>query len=610
MDAVRELVRRVASGTPIDAAVEGLDLGFNEHGRHASEMLAWVNWENPDPPRTIAHWMIEQGADAGTMLARAIEESVPTMIEVVLPRVAPGELGPALRAAFAKRRLAFARDLIARGADPSALDVVREDLVTPKVLEVSYRASADVQRVTFLVRFAVLGPAHQPEILAKHHGSALLRLGGGHLLASDIFDPAESNVEEESCDRRVIDGAHEIEYLLRVRSVSPAGLAMVLRMLVYTPRELYPVVLRVTGELSPNGDALSVDTARAERWFKDADADPIRPPQGVPFEVVSKPKKKTFAVVEHTPLIGRALAQAIGWISVESLGSPGVGLDVDIPAATEDLEAKFAETKTEIVLKHYAGPTRSDRSRERTLVLHACAGHRGVTSVRWCDDAGVASDTSTGEPKRKNEKKPSPKKPRRPSIMHPELGPSRIPELRALYRGRGSTPWDDAGAASSEVPESFAGAPVPPTLRAWLSYHDATWPLPRGASLAPTAFAALSESAAAFAPLEDQLFRGACVPLFVPSICADGTVLFLYLPYANDDGEAPVLGLDPTNDGLVGVFAPRFDHYLARVLGVDSAPYVFVDAPETAPYVNALATFAKLRAERGVLFVGALLDRR
>lgn len=285
-----------------------------------------------------------------------------------------------------------------------------------------------------------------------------------------------------------------------------------------------------------------------------------------------------------------------------------------------------ASTKTEITLKSFGAGERPDPAPLRAAFLHGLCALGCVTSVRWCDDAGDADaaaadavDANAGvaaaaqEPppeKPSAKKKPKPAKP--VSVDHPDRGPSRIAALRAK-RGAGPLPWAAVGAPAGPIPDA-----IPPTLRAWLVGGDAMWPLSKDHPFEHRTFvelvtAAHPELAAALAPLGEHLLAGACIPLFVPSSCADGTILFLHLPLADSEGEPPVLGFDPTDEGLVGVFAPRFDHYLARVLGVDKTKTTFAPGALTNPYLNALV--ARLparhrsgaRPRKGVIAVGALI---
>jgi hypothetical protein len=123
------------------------------------------------------------------------------------------------------------------------------------------------------------------------------------------------------------------------------------------------------------------------------------------------------------------------------------------------------------------------------------------------------------------------------------------------------------------------GSPLPPSLARWLE-HDAAWqPLRVDAKkqrLVPSTFAALLEEK--LPDLADTygfvsgVLPGDCYPLLTPQICSDSSFVFLYAPAADEDGEPPVVGLDCSDSGFVGIFAARFDVYLARV--ADLTPQV------------------------------------
>lgn len=632
--AVEELVRRVRAGASIDDAADGLDLGWDMHGLHASEyLLHGVVWAGLDDAKYVAlvDWFLARGADGGRLLATGLEDRgalgrIPPMVEHLLTRRPLPDLAPALRTAFRLRRETMARRLLALGADVGVLAPwVRADLVTPASVEVRYRASAEEQRVAFSIRFLALRArsfAGYPEVQARTQ--RLVRLGASGLLGSDLFDPAASHVAEES--PQIVEhresGTWEATSTLRVKGVAPAGLALVLRWLVGADADLFPIAIRFVGELAPNGDACSVDDARALAWFRGPENDPIAPPASLPFPITVKPKKKCFAIVEHDANAAASLSTATSAIEEPlELCATRVGWDSDTPPMAELLDTRTTPTRTEIVLKRYlAGRTTPPRAPLRALVLAAAAACGGATSLRWADDAEVSADVARPPeapipvPKKRTPK-PSTK---RATTIAVDRRPSRIGELRRLARTLDGLPWSASGAPSTAPPSSLGGAPLPPTLREWLEGADAPWPVPRRGPFEPRTFTELvreQEPALAeiFGGLEEHLLPGPCVPLFVPSLCTDHTVLFLYLPLVDDASEPPVLGFDPTDEGLVGVFAARFDDYLARVLGVDAYPYAFGPVPGADAHAHALlaglpaAQRKRVRLVEGYLPVGRLI---
>lgn len=639
-DSVYTLVDRVAGGAPIDAAANGLDLAWDHHGNHATDFLAMPGlWERLEPARLgeLVDWFVAHGADPARMLEKSVSDSMyagageSPIRKHLLARTPLPDLRPALVAAFRARRLTLTRSLVERGADPAALAAwVAADLVTPATVDVRYQASDQEQRVTLTLRLLRLQSAEATEDGSFLHPARLLCSLGEHgLLGGQLFAPRISSVKEKSLKSTQVGEDTEVRTVLHVRGVAPAGLALVLRALVGRNLHWYPTSILLAGELELRGDEGSVDPARARSWFRDAALDPHLPPRDVPFTVTAKPKKKTFAVIEHRDGAWRKVHESALGIDPEVLLAPRVGFDVDARwAPFTHFDSKRGTTSTEVVLKSFGGGTLPDPAPLRAALLHALCALDGVTSVRWCDDAGAAALLAAAgdapapapAPAATAPAKPAGKtRPTRPIVVaHPDRGPSRIDALRAGLTGS-KRPWSRVGARAGAVPSSLGDAPLPPTLGAWLAGGDPRWPLPAARPLEPRSFADLMSTAhpdlaTLLAPLGDHLLAGACVPLFVPSSCADGTVLFLHLPLADGDGEAPVLGFDPTDEGLVGVFASRFDHYLARVLGVDAPAPTFAGGPHADPYLKALAgrlparERSRARAHQGVIAVGGLLE--
>jgi hypothetical protein len=172
------------------------------------------------------------------------------------------------------------------------------------------------------------------------------------------------------------------------------------------------------------------------------------------------------------------------------------------------------------------------------------------------------------------------------------------------------------------------GRPLPPSLAAWLAYDGAWQPFEidvAGERLVPARFtdllaAALPEIAPAFAAIGESVLPGDCYRLWLPSECDEGTVLFLYAPVADGDGEPAAIGFCLGDDGFIGVFGAGFDVYLARVMQLcEAVPYAFgpgpaayADAAESALAAVLAATPTKVRKELydadGVLWCGGLTE--
>lgn len=139
-----------------------------------------------------------------------------------------------------------------------------------------------------------------------------------------------------------------------------------------------------------------------------------------------------------------------------------------------------------------------------------------------------------------------------------------------------------------------SGRPLPQSLAAWLAYDGAWQPLdvdPVKKVLRPSTFKellrrAMPTVAPSFEGLGDVLLPGGCHRVWIPSECSDSSVVFLYEPATGDDGEPPVVGLDFSDSGIVGLFACGFDVYMARVMQVcEGLPYALGAGP--APYADA-----------------------
>lgn len=634
-ESVYQLVERVAAGATCDEAAEGLDLGWDHHGNHASDFLCMPGlWQRLDERRLfeVVDWFLRHGADRAHLLERTLTdgayagEGENPIRGYLLSRAPPPDLGRALVGAFCRRRLALARSLLARGADAGLLrDWVEADLVTPATIDVAYQPSDEEQLVTLTMLLRPLQPGYAGRIPeCAFVPRALVRLGARGLLGGELFDPRSSRVTEASIESETSKVGASVRLALRVRGVAPAGLALVFRSFVGRNLHWYPGAIALKGEVAPIGDASSVDSARARSWFRDVSTDAYTPPCALPFPVTAKPRKGMFAVVEHREGAWRDIHGLGQDLDPELLAASTVGFDADQP------QSPFAHfdsrgpstTKTEILMKRYGRGSALDPAPLRAAFLHGLAAIEGVTSVRWCDDAGATrstEDAGNASPPKPSTKKPAAKAKRAKAVAvaHPDRGPSRIAELRTRV-GSGELPWRSEGVASGVIPTALGDAPLPATLRAWLEAGDATWPLSKVRPFEPRTFGELlaevhPDLADVFAPLGQHLLAGGCVPLFVPSSCKDGTLLFLHAPLADSTGEPPVIGFDLTDEGLVGVFASRFDHYLARVLGVDRTASTFAPGPLVDPYLKALVGRLPARQRplarphQGVIAIGSLL---
>lgn len=654
--AVREALRRAEA----DAArgLEGLDLGPDERGLlpifHLVIPESWA--PVPEAARVrVLDWLLDAGADGdactpvgSSVLEVAIENGLEGVVRRLLERGAVLHVDSALGAAFRGRRITLARELLARGAKLASLlapgvrlaDVVRDDLVTPRDVDVRYRASAEPQRVRFSVRLVRLESASaMADAAMRHAGSLLQRLGAVGVLGSDRFAPRESRVEVEDYQfREAGESVVEATSVLQVRGVSPAGLALVLRGFVTGPGAGYPMSLTLAGDLPLDEGPESVDTARAISWFGDAALDPIRPFPEVPFAVESRPRKKTLAVVRHEAGRGGEVLAAIRPLEegiLPRLGS--VTFDAAARTATMVMDGKPGDTQTEIALKTHRladEPMGFDMNLLRTLVLHALAAVPGVTTLRWClepaEETPVKpmSDTRARRPRRDE----GPTTPKGQIAMMKKVieritADGKLPTGAMLDARKAKAPAPLPEATLSKL--TFAdGTAVPPSLREWLAFDAAWQPLAidtKKKQIKPSSFAELlawkfedsPEVAAAFEPLQEILLPGPCYRVYTPSVCSDGSFLFLYPRLADEEGEAPVLGFDFTDDGLVGVFAPSFDVYMARALDLVRFPTAFGAAPGAhgkakKRALDALVTAApaklrkKLYVEDEVISVGSL----
>ncbi|MBL8741799.1 MAG: hypothetical protein JNK04_11915, partial [Myxococcales bacterium] len=77
-DSAYALVDRIAAGATIDVAAEGLDLGWDHHGNHASDFLCMPGlWQRLDEPRLfeLVDWFLSHGADGSHLLERTLSDS-------------------------------------------------------------------------------------------------------------------------------------------------------------------------------------------------------------------------------------------------------------------------------------------------------------------------------------------------------------------------------------------------------------------------------------------------------------------------------------------------------------------------------------------------------
>lgn len=632
--AIEVALQRAAAGADATAGLAGLDLGPYPRGDSAMDYLIHPSWQEGTSREVwlrVVDWLVDAGADPAAAFQRALDIHLSFIAHHLATRGVLPDPAEALRRAITRRQSALARALVAGGADPEAIaDLVRADLVTPARVEVRYRAAEEEQRVTVTVGLHLNDPTFAADSVVQHVSTLFQRLGAVGGLGSDVFEPARSSVAAESFSRREVAPFHfEAVSVLRVRGVAPAGLALVFRHLVGTRTNALPVAVTIEGELPLDESDRSVDTARALRWFRDPDVDRLQAFPSSAVAVSSKAKKKVFAVVDHGQGVGRVVHRALGPIDPEQLGRPEViGFDAGEAAPMMHFDAKVGDSRTEIVLKSFGGGgAMGDRSLLRAVVQNVVSSVAGVTALTWCDDAGAPVTASEDKPGKKKEvaKKKAPPK---AAVATADLGPSLIPELRRALAEQGEPPWVPRRKKATKkatplaIPATFSdGSPLPPTLREWLAFGDAHLPLSGKAPFEAQTFSALllalfsgsEEVAEAYEPLASMLFPGACIPLYVPQLCSDDTILFLYPPLADAAGEAPVLGFDFTDDGIVGVFAPRFDHYLARVLDLHRYSYAFGPIPGIEPFVDALlaqlpAAQRKLaQGEGGLIHAGPLV---
>lgn len=621
--AIEVALQRAAAGADAKAGLDGLELGPYPNGGSALDYLIHPSWQGETPRDVwlrVVDWLVDAGADPAVAFQRALDIHLSFIAHHLATRGVLPDPAEALRRAITRRQSALARALVAGGADPAAIaDLVRADLVTPARVEVRYRASEEEQRVTVTVGLHLKDATSAADSVVRHVSTLFQRLGAVGGLGSDLFEPARSSVAAESFSQREVAPSHfEAVSVLRVRGVAPAGLALVLRFLVGTRTNALPVAVTIEGELPLDESDRSVDRARALRWFRDPDVDRLQAFTSLAVAVSSKAKKKVFVVVDHGPGVGRVVHRALGPIDPEQLARPEViAFDAGDAAPMMHFDAKVGDSRTEIVLKSFGGGgVMGDRSLLRAVVQNVVSSIEGVTALTWCDDAGAPVTAPDAKPAKKNEvakKKGTTKA----AVETANLGGSLIPELRRALAEQGEPPWaprrkkPTKKTAPLAVPAAFSdGSPLPPTLREWLAFGDAHQPLSGKSPFEAQTFSALlralfsgaEEVAEAYEPLASLLFPGACIPLYVPQLCSDDTVLFLYPPLADAAGEAPVLGFDFTDDGIVGVFAPRFDQYLARVLDLHRYSYAFGPIPGIEPFVEAL--LAQLPAKQRKLAKG------
>ena len=136
---------------------------------------------------------------------------------------------------------------------------------------------------------------------------------------------------------------------------------------------------------------------------------------------------------------------------------------------------------------------------------------------------------------------------------------------------------------------TLGGAPLPPSLGAWLGFDGRWLPLEvtkaqiRARTFTEMVRERLPELVDFVAPAEDALLSGRCYPLLTPSECNESAILFVYDAdgVRDAEGEPPVLGLDIQDEPMIGVYGAGFDLYLARLCDVVPSPgYALGAGPE------------------------------
>lgn len=173
----------------------------------------------------------------------------------------------------------------------------------------------------------------------------------------------------------------------------------------------------------------------------------------------------------------------------------------------------------------------------------------------------------------------------------PTRGPGLVEEVIAAVAAAGRLPighLQDPPSTSEPAPLAPArlgamvlpdGRALPPSLRRWLAFDAVLLGLQMaGDRLAATSLTGLvrdafgDEHAATVRGVEERLLPGDCIPLPTPTVCPDDCRVFLYAGGEPDaTGDRPVLGIDFSDSGVIGVFACGFDVYLARVAGLLTA---------------------------------------
>ena len=626
-----DALRAIDAGTPPEQALAPLVAGYDEHGKHTSEYLLNASLRRSCSMEawTAAAKHVVEAADVAHLLSESIAARVAPMTDLLLARSPLPKLDGALVAAFEARDVTMMRRLVALGADRSvAAAWVRADLVSPAEVDVSYRAAAEEQQVSLSVTFRVLTDRTDALRQAREAMSHFARLGEAGVLGGRDFDPAASRVVQKELDVQGSSGRElTARLVVAVRGVSPCGLALVLRLLTGRYPAIFPSSVALHGALAPSNDPLSVNSARALSWFSSLEVDALEPWPGSQVQPRTK-TTKGFATVTFQQPIGRELHMALLAIdaaSVRVLASPeGAGG----PAPTTHFDSRWTDGKSDIVLKFVDRDVPVDLRMLRALVTNAALALPGTSGITFKLDAGLseaaapglnagASATAQAAGARGGTAAKRGKGAEARALgTLPELGDSLVQQLAAHID---DAPWRAVGAARHALPVAPLPHELPPTLVAWLQLNHEWLPLPPDHPLEERSFMALVRERApalddALAPVAERLLPGPCLPLFVPSVCADGTLLFLYLALSDKAGESPVLGYDPSDEGLVGVFAPRFDYYLARVLGLHAHPYVFAPGPATTPILAALVAplTASLRRRvldpAGVIQLGPLMD--
>ena len=356
----------------------------------------------PTARREVLEVLMRHGADLNavtatglTPLAWAVQRGEGDAAAALVELGADVSSGAEVAAAFATGAVTLARLFAQRGAPleaclatgASVSAIVERDLLTPRDIEVAYRASPEPQRLRVELGFARLSDATpygweqhlRSEALAFERLEALGVFGGmGRPAAWRVLESSLSDAES---------GWVQVQQLITVVDLSPCELAFALRSLCLGT-QLYPARIHVEGDVAPDGGPDTVDSERARAWFADLTLDPLTVPAQLAFSVDHAPEPGLLVSLKHQSGVGRQLVDALVELNAWLPSRPFVRPDRAAHRCQLAITPGKVGARTSTVRAHLIGDASLglgfDPHEIRALVARVLASQGSIEHMTWC----------------------------------------------------------------------------------------------------------------------------------------------------------------------------------------------------------------------------------